>query len=142
MTRNKKYAGDISPKQAWEGLAADHDAQLVDVRTTAEWAYVGTPDLSDLGREVVAVEWKKFPSMTVNDRFVDEVREAGVSEGSPIYFLCRSGVRSRDAAIAMTEHGFGPCFNIASGFEGDHDDKGHRGRVGGWKVDGLPWRQG
>jgi rhodanese-related sulfurtransferase len=57
-------------------------------------------------------------------------------------FLCRSGVRSRDAAIAMTAAGFKACYNVASGFEGDKDAAGHRGTVSGWKVDGLPWMQG
>ena len=30
------YAGDLSPREAWEKLAAEQAAQLVDVRTTAE----------------------------------------------------------------------------------------------------------
>ena len=60
---------------------------------------------------------------------------------SSIYFLCRSGVRSKHAAIAMTEAGWARCFNIASGFEGPPDPAGHRGTVDGWKAQGLPWTQ-
>ena len=142
MSRIDGYAGDVSPEAAWTALASDAAAELVDVRTVAEWAYVGMPDLGALGKTPVTVEWKRFPSMTVNPDFAEAVAAAGVKRGSALYFLCRSGVRSRDAAIAMTALGFGPCFNVAAGFEGDRDAGGRRGTLGGWKVEGLPWQQG
>lgn len=123
-------------------MASDSEARLVDVRTAAEWAYVGLPDLGTLGKTPVAVEWKRFPSMAVNSGFAEAMAASGVERGAALYFLCRSGVRSRDAAIAMTGQGYGPCFNVATGFEGDRDAAGHRGTLGGWKVVGLPWRQG
>ena len=56
-------------------------------------------------------------------------------------FLCRSGARSRAAAIAMTAAGQLQCFNIAGGFEGAHDERRRRGSVNGWKASGLPWAQ-
>ncbi len=135
------YAGDVSPEAAWTALKSDDDARLIDVRTTAEWAYVGLPDLGALGKAPVTVEWKRFPSMAVNPGFAGAVAAAGVEKGAALYFLCRSGVRSRDAARAMSALGYGPCFNVATGFEGDRDAAGHRGTVGGWKTGGLPWRQ-
>ena len=135
------YAGDVSPEAAWTALKSDGDARLIDVRTTAEWAYVGLPDLGALGKAPVTVEWKRFPSMAVNPGFAGAVAAAGVEKGAALYFLCRSGVRSRDAARAMSALGYGPCFNVATGFEGDRDAAGHRGTVGGWKTGGLPWRQ-
>jgi hypothetical protein len=51
------YAGDLSPKEAWDLLAANPMAQLVDVRTMAEWSFVGLPDLSALGRQVHRILW-------------------------------------------------------------------------------------
>ena len=135
------YAGDVSPEAAWTALKSDGDARLIDVRTTAEWAYVGLPDLGALGKAPVTVEWKRFPSMAVNPGFAGAMAAAGVEKGAALYFLCRSGVRSRDAAQAMSALGYGPCFNVATGFEGDRDAAGHRGTVGGWKTGGLPWRQ-
>ena len=135
------YAGDVSPEAAWTALKSDGDARLIDVRTTAEWAYVGLPDLGAFGKAPVTVEWKRFPSMAVNPGFAGAVAAAGVEKGAALYFLCRSGVRSRDAARAMSALGYGPCFNVATGFEGDRDAAGHRGTVGGWKTGGLPWRQ-
>ncbi len=140
------YAGDLAPSQAWEQLQRDPKAQLMDVRTTAEWSFVGLPDLSPLGRRVHCVEWQSFPSGAPNDAFVAQARQAlaaaGADASAPIFLLCRSGARSRAAAIALTQAGFAQAYNVAGGFEGDPDGEGHRGNSNGWKAEGLPWRQG
>lgn len=135
------YAGDVLPQEAYAALGSDPAAVLVDVRTSAEWSYVGLPDLTGLGKRVLPVEWQRFPDGSVNERFLDQLRDAGVTQGAPIYFLCRSGVRSAAAAAAATRAGLGPAYNVADGFEGPLDGQGHRS-VAGWKVAGLPWRQG
>jgi rhodanese-related sulfurtransferase len=135
------HAGDVSPQDAYAALRDDRSAVLVDVRTQAEWSYVGLPDLSDVGKRVVCVEWQRFPDGRRNERFLDELRAAGVGGDGPTYFLCRSGVRSAAAAELATAHGLAPAYNVADGFEGPHDEQGHRG-VAGWKADGLPWTQG
>jgi rhodanese-related sulfurtransferase len=137
------YAGDISVADAWEMLKSDPAAQLVDVRTAAEWNYVGLPDLSSLGRKTLAVEWQSFPSGTPNAAFVGEAAQAlgATTPDSAVLFLCRSGVRSRAAAIAMTRAGFTRAYNIAGGFEGDLNGERHRGKSNGWKAAGLPWKQ-
>ncbi len=136
------YAGDISATEAWEKLAGDAGAQLVDVRTMAEWNFVGLPDLSSLGRRVHCVEWQSFPTGAQNPGFVGEAGGVLTDKTAPVLLLCRSGARSRAAAIALTRAGFAQAFNIAGGFEGDMDQEGHRGNLGGWKAAGLPWRQG
>jgi len=141
----REYAGDVSIGEAWEILKKDPKAQLVDVRTTAEWTFVGLPDLTPVGRETHCVEWQSFPEMAVNPNFVAEasekVKRAGAQAGTPLLFLCRSGARSRTAAIAMTREGFTNALNVAGGFEGDLDEIRHRGKRNGWKAEGLPWRQ-
>ncbi|MCW5698820.1 MAG: rhodanese-like domain-containing protein [Rhodospirillales bacterium] len=136
------YAGDIGPRQAWEILVNSPKATMIDVRTAAEWAYVGVPDLSGIGKKVEFVSWLHFPGMQINARFVEEVTALGIDPLAPVLFVCRSGVRSKFAAIAMTRRGFRACYNVAHGFEGDLDTIGHRGAVSGWKVEGLPWKQG
>ena len=133
------YAGDISPREAWEMLEATEDATLVDVRTLPEWQFVGLPDLTALGRQASLVSWQVWPGMGVNPNFVDEVATA--SRGGPMLFICRSGVRSAHAAAAATARGLGPCYNVSEGFEGARDGEGHRGRAGGWKAAGLSWKQ-
>jgi rhodanese-related sulfurtransferase len=135
------YAGDVAPEEAYAALAAEEDAVLVDVRTAAEWTYVGSPDLTALGKRVVHVEWQRFPDGAVNGDFVEQLRDAGLPDGAPIYFICRSGVRSVAAAEAATRAGLEPSYNVLEGFEGPHDEQGHRA-VSGWKNSGLPWRQG
>jgi rhodanese-related sulfurtransferase len=135
------YAGNVEPLEAYAALQADADAVLVDVRTSAEWSYVGLPDLSQIGKRVIPLEWQRFPDGALNTGFVEQLREAGVAGGAPIYFLCRSGVRSAAAAGVATAAGLGPAYNVSDGFEGPLDHDGHR-TVAGWKVAGLPWRQG
>lgn len=139
---SRAYAGDVSATEAWDLLAGEPQAQVVDVRTTAEWAYVGQPDLSTLGRTAHRIEWQMFPSMAQNPGFAAQTSAAlGSDKTVLVFFLCRSGVRSRAAAMAMTAVGYTKSFNIAGGFEGDLDEARHRGKTNGWKAAGLPWTQ-
>jgi rhodanese-related sulfurtransferase len=132
----------ISPRHTWAALQADAAARMVDVRTDAEWTYVGLPDLSAAGKQPVLLSWQIFPTMQVDGAFVDRLREAGLAPGQPLYFICRTGSRSLTAAQAAERGGFTRTYNVANGFEGPMDAAGHRGHISGWKADGLPWRQG
>ena len=126
------YAGDVSPQLAWAWVQAG-EAVLVDVRTDAERAWVGfVPDAQPLA-------WKQWPAMAVNPDF-DEGLQRLAGSGKKLLLLCRSGVRSVAAAQRATELGL-QAYNILEGFEGDPDAQGQRGRVGGWRYHGLPWRQ-
>ena len=135
------YAGDIAPSEAWQLLADRKDAVLVDVRTRAEWNYVGLPDLEGVGRKPALVEWQVFPTMQVNPEFVSTITGALADKATPLLFLCRSGVRSAAAAKAMTAAGYATCLNVTDGFEGPLDGAARRGTSRGWKASGLPWRQ-
>lgn len=132
---------DVAPRKVWAELAANQAAQLCDVRTEAEWAFVGVPDLAPLGKEATLIPWQFYPTMQHNTAFAAQLRDAGLTETSHIYFICRSGARSRAAAEAAAAAGFAHVYNVASGFEGPPDADGHRGTIAGWKADGLPWRQ-
>ncbi|MDH6278798.1 rhodanese-like domain-containing protein [Prescottella agglutinans] len=149
------YAGDITPQQAWELLREHPDAVLVDVRTDAEWRYVGVPDTSSIDRRTVLIEWVSYPTGARNQSFVDQLVEAGVTGGvdvdgtvgtadgesvRPVIFLCRSGQRSIGAATAATAAGIGPSYNVLDGFEGGLGGDGRRG-TSGWRAVGLPWTQ-
>jgi rhodanese-related sulfurtransferase len=135
----------LTVAQAWSQLESDPSTQVVDVRTAAEWAFVGIPDLSQVGREALFVEWQAYPSGAVDPDFARKaaltLREAGAEPKTPVLFLCRSGARSRAAAIAMAKAGWSRAFNVAGGFEGDLNEERHRGDRNGWKAAGLPWRQ-
>lgn len=136
------YAGDVTADHAWRILQTDPKAVLVDVRTQAEWTYVGVPVLDQLGKQTIFVEWQSFPSMAQNLSFAEQVAATGVAPDSTVLFICRSGARSAAAAAAMTARGYEACYNISDGFEGPHDEQKHRGTTNGWKARGLPWAQG
>jgi rhodanese-related sulfurtransferase len=139
------YAGDILAIDAYALLKGDSTSVLIDVRTQAEWAYVGTPDIQAIGKTPLFLEWQRYPSMTVDVNFPARLEELlqsdGVKRGASLVFLCRSGARSRHAASAMTSAGWSPCFNVSDGFEGALDGSRRRGAVSGWKAGGLPWAQ-
>ena len=136
------YAGELTPAESWQALTNLPDAVLIDVRTDAEFSYVGHPDLTALGGEVKLVSWVLFPGGGGNPDFLGQLHAAAPDKTAKVMFLCRSGVRSRFAAQAATQAGYADCYNVLEGFEGDKDASGHRGTVGGWKVAGLPWKQG
>lgn len=131
------YAGDITPRESWQLLNDNPDAVLVDVRTEAEWRFVGVPDLSGIGKDVVFIQWVDSAG-NPNPDFARELTEK--VSGGPVVFLCRSGNRSIPAATTATEAGLTPAYNMLDGFEGGPDGDGHRGATG-WKADGLPWTQ-
>ncbi|MEX1036026.1 MAG: rhodanese-like domain-containing protein [Sneathiella sp.] len=136
------YAGDLTVQETWELLKSDPEAVLIDVRTTAEWSYVGLPDLSPLGKAVQPVSWVRFPDMSKNESFIEEISALQPDKSAPMIFLCRSGVRSIAAAEAATRAGYAKSYNVLDGFEGGPDPEGHRGNLGGWKFAGLKWKQG
>jgi rhodanese-related sulfurtransferase len=111
---------------------------MIDVRTAAEWSYVGQPDLASIGKQLRCVEWNTFPDGSRNPHFIEEAT-TGLDTNQPILLICRSGARSRAAAQALQAAGYESTYNVSAGFEGDLDADGHR--RGGWKGAGLPWRQ-
>jgi rhodanese-related sulfurtransferase len=128
------YAGALLPAEAFEIMKASPAAKLVDVRTRAEWDYVGRIPGS------VAIEWQTYPGGQPNPGFLEQL-QAQIGKEAIVMFLCRSGARSHAAASAAKQVGFEHSYNVLEGFEGDKDAHGHRGTVGGWRVAGLPWMQ-
>lgn len=128
------YGGALTPTEAHEVLQLAQGARLVDVRTRAELDFVGRIP------GAVEIEWQFYPGYAMNPHFLTELKRQTDTE-SQLLFVCRSGHRSHWAAAAATKAGFPDCYNVLEGFEGDRDARGHRGKVGGWRAAGLPWRQ-
>ncbi len=126
----------LEPKQAWVYLKSRPDALLVDVRMEIEYLYVGHPP------GALHIAWYEYPDMHVDARkFAAQVlREAGGTE-RPVVLLCRSGQRTLSAGEALEAVGFKEVVNVLHGFEGDADEHFQRGRLNGWRFDGLPWEQ-
>ncbi len=145
MSQMGTYAGDVSVMDAWRDLEATADAILIDVRTAAEWAFVGLPALTAIDKAPLLVAWNEFPSGAQIPDFAGRLKaalaEAEIGTDAPLYFLCRSGARSRSAAIVATAEGYRHAYNIEQGFEGALGADRHRATSGSWKAEGLPWVQ-
>ena len=129
------YSGALTPAEAHEVWRNAPGTKLVDVRTRAEWDYVGRIP------GAVEIELLTYPSNRPNPAFVAEL-ESKADKAFPVLFICRSGGRSHNAAMLATQAGYGAAYNVLEGFEGDKDAQGHRNTVGGWRAAGLPWNQG
>ncbi|QID18871.1 rhodanese-like domain-containing protein [Nitrogeniibacter mangrovi] len=132
---NLPYEGALTPAEAYQVWQLAPGARLVDVRTRAEWDWVGRiPD-------AVEIEWMSYPGNQPNPHFMAQL-EHQVDPEALVMFICRSGARSSNAAKLATEQGYSGCYNVLEGFEGDKDANGQRNRIGGWRKAGLPWHQG
>jgi rhodanese-related sulfurtransferase len=128
------YGGALTPAEAHEIWRSAAGAKLVDVRTRAEWDYVGRIP------GAVEIELLTYPANRPNPAFVAEL-ESKVDKTAPVLFICRSGGRSHNAAMLATQAGYSAAYNVLEGFEGDKDAQGHRNSTGGWRAAGLPWTQ-
>ncbi len=131
----RPYQGELTPREAYDVLHLAPGAKIVDVRTRAEWDWVGRVP------NAVEIEWNQYPGGVRNPNFIAELKRQ-VDPEALVMFLCRSGVRSIGAAAAANGAGYTNCYNVLEGFEGDKDANGHRGNIGGWRKAGLPWIQG
>lgn len=126
------YAGALTPKEAFAVAQLAPGAKLVDVRTRAEWDWVGRiPGAAE-------IEWMSYPNNQPNSHFLTQLKQQ-VDAEALVMFICRSGVRSHQAACLANEAGYN-AYNVLEGFEGDKDAHGQRGKVGGWRHAGLPWK--
>ena len=126
----------LEPRDSWRYLQEHPDALFVDVRMEIEYLYVGHPP------GVVHIAWYEYPNMRVDaGKFAAQVsREAG-GTARPVVLLCRSGKRTIAAGQALEAAGFAEVVNVVHGFEGELDEHFQRGRLNGWRHDGLPWEQ-
>ena len=124
----------LTPCEAWQFVQAHPEALFVDVRMEIEYLYVGHPP------GVVHEAWYEYPDMQADaPAFVEHVRREGGRPERPVVLLCRSGKRTLDAGQALQAAGFEQVINVLHGFEGELDSQFQRGRVNGWRFDGLPW---
>ena len=130
---SQEVAG-IDPVKAYE-MVRIPGVYLVDVRSIAEYVWVGHPDMA---HNIPFAFWNEMKQgMDPNTRFLEDLK-ARFKPGDTLVFICRSGGRSLKAAQAARSAGFPKVFNVTEGFEGELDGQGHR-TVGGWKNNGLPY---
>ncbi|OUI77980.1 sulfurtransferase [Commensalibacter intestini] len=126
-----------TPQETWLQLKSDVNAILIDVRTPQEWDRIGYPDLLSLGKDVVRVSVQNIVGER-NDKFVLDLKAAGIQPEQKLYFICRSGKRSLLAADLAQQAGFHNVINVTDGFEGPADQIGNTGTIAGWLAEKLP----
>ena len=129
------YEGALLPEEAYSIFRTAPGAKLVDVRTLAEYDWVGRIPCS------IHIEWLGYPGMQPNPHFLSQLLQQ-VDREALVLFICRSGHRSHSAAVAAAQAGYTECYNVLEGFEGDKDQHAQRGKLNGWRFAGLPWEQG
>jgi len=106
------YAGALTPQEAYDVWQLAPGARLIDVRTHAEWDWVGRIP------GAVEIEWMSYPDNRLNIHFLAQV-EQQVDREALLMFICRSGVRSHHAAALVSEARQRECYNVLEGFEGN-----------------------
>ena len=125
----------VKPREAHEFLQSNPQAILIDCRSEVEFLYVGHPTAAH------HVAWNDGPDWDINPHFVGQVKKLTQSTDRPVLLLCRSGQRSVAAGVELERNGFTDVYNVLEGFEGALDENHHRGALGGWRKEGLPWEQ-
>ena len=128
-----EFTGTVTPQHAWQ-LFQSGQAVIVDVRTAEERKFVGHI------KDTVHIPWASGISLDRNPHFAQDL-ETQVGKDTLIFLLCRSGKRSAAAANVAFNAGFKSVYNIDQGFEGDLDERQHRGVFNGWRFHDLPWVQ-
>ncbi len=93
------YAGALTPKEAHEVWNLAPGAKLVDVRTRAEWDWVGRIPRAE------EIEWMSYPGNQPNTHFLAQLKHQ-VDPEALVMFICRSGARSHNAAYLASEAGY------------------------------------
>jgi len=134
------YKRNLLPKMAVDRLQNNPQALFVDVRSKAEYKYVGYPENSILIPWIDDPDWESNPE-EFSDLVMQELDGRENLLNTEIILICRSGFRSNEALKCLENKGFTQVSHVASGFEGDLDENDHRGNLNGWRHDGMPWSQ-
>jgi len=126
---------NISSFAAYDLLLEDHNNSiLIDVRTSKEWQEIGVPKLEK--NNLTLLSWRLLPNMIINKEFENKFVSLINDKMYFIFFLCRRGIRSLEAArfamniISLDHINY---YNIYDGFEGNVNGAG-------WKQNNLPWQ--
>jgi len=157
---------DILCIEAYDMLNTVPDTYLIDVRTRAEYQFIGHPPTAHLfpylfltDQLVKNGERWEYQLADNNKSFVEEIGKK-FQKSNNLLIICRDGTRSILAAKELIKAGFKNVYNVKYGFEGPpfpyFEDKNlhkfytqlakrhkipvynHR-RFYGWQRWGLPW---
>ena len=117
-----------------KNLAGKDGHYLIDVRTPEEWDFVGRPDGEALGlvTHFVSYQFQKGEEREFNPNFEQEIDNLNLDKDKNIFFICRSGARSQNAAEIFEKKGC-KTFNVSDVFL--RSDTVYKSS---WKADKLP----
>lgn len=128
--------GKVNSAQCWQALQAKEKAHLIDVRSPEEWQETGVAKLDDIKKEVKLLSWLFLtPSIHPNRNFMNDLEQIFPDREVELFFICKSGGRSMQAAEAALSFGYKKVFNVGDGFVGDEMSKN------GWMNSDLPRRE-
>jgi rhodanese-related sulfurtransferase len=136
-----KYSGDVLSPECWQVLSQEANSYLIDVRTNIEWQTIGIANLQSIDKETKLISIKLLPNMSYNNDFIPELLKIAPDKAAKLFFICKSGGRSKEAALLASQYGYKHCYNVLYGFEGELSQDAFGNTVGGWKALNLPWRQ-
>ena len=111
------------PSSVYSELSKDDSSYLIDVRTKPEWNFVGYPYIKNMKNDIIFCEWAFYPLMQKNPHFEDEIlSKLNLNNCRNLYFICRSGSRSFNAAFSFAVN-FGLFFSpLLSDGVGDREE--------------------
>jgi rhodanese-related sulfurtransferase len=157
---------DILSIEAYDMLNTVPNTYLIDVRTRAEYQFIGHPPTAYLfpyyfwnGTLAKKGENWEYQFSVKNKSFVDEISKK-YQKTNNLLIICRDGTRSILAARDLIKSGFKNVYNVRDGFEGPYfpyfeDENRHKfyrhlakrnkipgfnhRRFYGWQWWNLPW---
>ncbi|MGI4775857.1 MAG: rhodanese-like domain-containing protein [Janthinobacterium lividum] len=122
---------NITSIEAAKTLQLTNNAKLIDVRSEGEWKNYGIPEYDSF--RLLLLPWRIFPSMEINSDFQKSINSQIKDKKAALFFICKSGFRSLEAAEFVKSLGYLDCYNVIDGTEGNVSGKG-------WKYNNLPWQ--
>ena len=145
VTKAGRYIDSAEAYRLWQ--SDEERVKIIDVRTTAEYAFVGHPTMAaNIPLLFTTRQWHAPTgsyAMQRNERFVAQVEQIAAKD-DVVLVLCRSGQRSAPATDLLNAAGYESVYSVVDGFEGDKLKNpasifdGQR-KVNGWRNAGLPW---
>ena len=99
---------DVPVEEVWARLQNNANSVLIDVRTRAEWTFVGLPDLKQIGKQILTVEWQTSPDNRIDAAFPERL-DGEDHAGSG---LDPADVRDRPGAVKRAVAWAGPGRHI------------------------------
>lgn len=133
--------GNISSSHCWRELQEKTHSILIDVRSPQEWQDAGIPDLKSINKDVILLTWMFFiPNIHPNKNFIEQLEKITPNkESTELFFICKSGGRSAQAADLALSNGYKYCYNVQDGFLGSSFDSDLK-PLDGWVENDLPRR--